>query len=155
MNAIRNASGDIGFASGRYSARPASLSENEHCFFDLVDLSLGTEFEVMVPVMGGGHALYIAIGHLCIKIDDMRSVIMARNTWFRNAPSSRRVIARGRLTSLSCCLWKNYQTMNSELHVLGTDDFQYGVARVFLLVRLRARLYGHQVSGQDYALVDT
>ena len=41
-----------------------SMRPHRHSFFDMMDPKLGTDFAAIAPVLGGGHPLYNALGHL-------------------------------------------------------------------------------------------
>lgn len=131
-----------------------SMSEYEHCFFDLMDLSLGTEFEAIAPVMGGGYALYNAIGHLNVKTGHFEKYFPGPRHMVQECVFIPKGDDAKEGDGFVMFLVNNYQTMSSELHILDTEDFQKAVAKVFLPMRLRAGLHGNWVDGQDLALID-
>lgn len=126
-----------------------SMRNYKHGFFNLMDPALGTEFEKIMPVMGGGHAPYNALGHLNVETGQL-DTYFADTTHFIQEPvfiprSSDAEEADGWLMALV----NNYGTMGSELHIVDTKNFAQPQAIVVLPIRLRAGLHGNWVPRED------
>lgn len=131
-----------------------SMSEREHCFFNFMDPSLGTEFEAIGPVMGGGYAPYNAIAHLNVKTGSLEKYFPGTKHMVQECVFVPRNEYAKEGDGFVIFLVNNYGMMSSELHLVDTNNFEKAVAVVLLPIRLRAGLHGNWVHGQDLALID-
>ncbi|TQN64083.1 Lignostilbene-alpha,beta-dioxygenase isozyme III, partial [Colletotrichum shisoi] len=116
---------------------------HRHSFFDMMDPALGTDFAAIAPVLGGGHPLHNALGHLDRhhrRDDDdgaeEEPVFVPRSA---DAPEG---------DGFVIALVNNYGTMSSELHVVDTRRFSEPAAVVKVAMRLRAGLHGNWVDAK-------
>lgn len=123
-----------------------------HCFFDLMDPKLGTDFERIAPKLGGGYPLYNSLAHYD-NLTGKTEVYFPGKTHMVQEPvfiprDGSTVEGDGYLLALV----NNYETMSSELHLLDTADFTRAQAKILLPVRLRQGLHGSWVDGRDAPL---
>ncbi len=119
-----------------------------HCFFTMMDPALGTDFPRIEPNLGGGYPLYNALAHFDNQTGEMEvyfpgSTRMVQEPVFipRNDEAQE---GDGYLVALV----NNYKAMESELHLVDTEDFSRVKARILLPVRLRPGLHGNWVDGR-------
>ncbi|PWY91694.1 lignostilbene dioxygenase [Aspergillus sclerotioniger CBS 115572] len=123
--------------------------KHNHCFFDLMDPSLGTDFESIAPRLGGGYPLYNALAHLDLLTRETK-VYFPGKTHLVQEPvfipkAGSPVEGDGYLLALV----NNYNTMASELHLLDLKDPTTARAVIKLPVRLRPGLHGNWVDSGD------
>ncbi|KAH1489560.1 hypothetical protein LV164_008657 [Aspergillus fumigatus] len=120
-----------------------------HCYFDLMDPQLGTDFERIRPNLGGGYPLYNSLAHFD-NTTGQTEVYFPGNTHLVQEPV---FIPRKDSTTEGdgwvLALVNNYATMASELHLLDTRDFTHAQAKILLPIRLRHGLHGSWVDGRD------
>ncbi|KAH2097662.1 hypothetical protein KXW65_002867 [Aspergillus fumigatus] len=120
-----------------------------HCYFDLMDPQLGTDFERIRPNLGGGYPLYNSLAHFD-NATGQTEVYFPGNTHLVQEPV---FIPRKDSTTEGdgwvLALVNNYATMASELHLLDTRDFTHAQAKILLPIRLRHGLHGSWVDGRD------
>lgn len=128
----------------RFSTKPY-----RHCFFDLMDSELGTDFPTITPQLGGGYPLYNSLGHLDIETGKTE-IYFPGKTHMVQEPVF--IPRRGSTTEgdgYVMALVNNYASMCSELHLLDTRDFTNVQAVVLLPIRLRQGLHGNWVNSED------
>jgi carotenoid cleavage dioxygenase len=123
---------------------------HRHCFMNLMDPSLGTDFQTIGPRLGGGHPLYNSLAHLDITTGKIE-IYFPGKTHMVQEPvfiprKGSKVEGDGHLLALV----NNYDTMSSELHLLDTNDFTTAQAIVLLPIRLRQGLHGNWVDALDF-----
>ncbi|KAB8237485.1 carotenoid oxygenase family protein [Aspergillus alliaceus] len=121
----------------------------KHCFFDMMDVTLGTDFASISAQLGGGHPLYNAVGHLDITTGKT-DVYFPGKTHMVQEPifiPRRGSTAEG--DGYVMMLVNNYCSMASELHLVDTRDFTRAQAVILLPVRLRHGLHGNWVAQED------
>lgn len=128
------------------------MGKHSHCFFDLMDPALGTDFGAIMPVMGGGHAPYNALGHMDYQTREVQKYFPGRTHFVQEPVFIARPGSNEEGNGWLMALVNNYATMSSELHIVDTKDFTVAQAIVYLPIRLRAGLHGNWVDGQDLAL---
>ncbi|GFF57523.1 lignostilbene-alpha,beta-dioxygenase isozyme III [Aspergillus udagawae] len=120
-----------------------------HCYFDLMDPQLGTDFERIGPKLGGGFPLYNSLAHFD-NATGQTEVYFPGTTHLVQEPV---FIPRKDSTTEGdgyvLALVNNYETMASELHLLDTRDFTRAQAKILLPIRLRQGLHGSWVDGRD------
>ncbi|KAI8153695.1 Lignostilbene-alpha,beta-dioxygenase isozyme III [Colletotrichum sp. SAR 10_70] len=122
---------------------------HRHSWFDMMDPSLGTDFAAIMPVLGGGHPLYNALGHLDHETGKLE-VYYPGSTHMVQEPV---FVPRGEDAAegdgFLVVLVNNYKTMSSELHVIDTRKFSEAAAVVKVPMRLRAGLHGNWVDAKE------
>ncbi|KAJ0361554.1 hypothetical protein COL26b_013678 [Colletotrichum chrysophilum] len=122
---------------------------HRHSWFDMMDPSLGTDFAAIMPVLGGGHPLYNALGHLDHETGKLE-VYYPGSTHMVQEPV---FVPRGEDAAegdgFLVVLVNNYKTMSSELHVIDTRKFTEAAAVVKVPMRLRAGLHGNWVDAKE------
>ncbi|KAF2219597.1 carotenoid oxygenase [Elsinoe ampelina] len=131
-----------------------SMQEYRHMFFNLMDMSLGTDMSKIVPVMGGGHPVYNGIGHLDIVTKTLRQYCPGPTHLVQEPVFLERSSTAEEGDGWVMFLVNNYATMSSELHIIDTKDFSKAQAVVLLPVRLRHGLHGNWVPAQELELMD-
>ncbi|OKO99166.1 Lignostilbene-alpha,beta-dioxygenase isozyme III [Penicillium subrubescens] len=120
-----------------------------HCYFDLMDPELGTDFERIGHKIGGGHPLYNSLAHFD-NVTGKTEIYYPGNTHLVQEPV---FISRKDSTTEGdgyvMALINNYETMASELHLLDSRDFTRAQAKILLPVRLLHGLHGKWVDGRD------
>lgn len=129
-----------------------SMKTHKHCFFDTMDPSLGTDFAAIMPVMGGGHPPYNALGHLDYETSKVRKYFPGRTHLVQEPVFTPRANSSDEGDGWLMALVNNYMTMTSELHIIDTRKFEEAQAIVFLPIRLRAGLHGNWVDAQELGL---
>lgn len=127
--------------------------KHAHSFFDLMDLSLGTDFSIVLPRMGGGHPPYNALGHLDHNSNTIHRYFPGRTHLAQEPifiPRKGTDTAEG--DGWVVVLVNNYASMASELHVVDTRKFEEPQAIIDLPIRLRAGLHGNWVDAQEVQL---
>jgi carotenoid cleavage dioxygenase len=142
--ALQSANSEFYRIDDRFATRPY-----RHCFFDVMDPRLGTDFPRIAPNLGGGYPLYNALGHLDAATGKTE-VYFPGNTHMVQEPvfiprKGSTVEGDGYVVALV----NNYETMSSELHLLDTASFTKVTAKILLPVRLRQGLHGSWVEGED------
>lgn len=130
-----------------------SMRSYKHGFFDLMDPSLGTDFEKIMPVMGGGHAPYNALGHLNIETGKLEAYFAGKTHFIQEPVFVPRSPDAEEADGWLMALVNNYGTMGSELHIVDTKDFSRPQAIVVLPIRLRAGLHGNWVPKEELELL--
>ncbi|CRL22258.1 Carotenoid oxygenase [Penicillium camemberti] len=128
----------------RFTAKPY-----KHCFFDLMNPALGTDFPTIMPQLGGGYPLYNALAHLNIETG-VTEIYFPGKTHMVQEP----VFIPRRGSSIEgdgyvMALVNNYVSMCSELHLLDTREFTRAQAVILMPLRLRQGLHGNWVEGDD------
>ncbi|PKY05676.1 carotenoid oxygenase [Aspergillus campestris IBT 28561] len=121
----------------------------KHCFFDLMNPALGTDFPDIMPQLGGGYPLYNALAHLNVETG-VTEIYFPGKTHMVQEPifiPRRGPTAEG--DGYVMALVKNYVSMCSELHLLDTREFTKAKAVILLPLRLRQGLHGNWVEGDD------
>ncbi|KFZ24528.1 hypothetical protein V502_00994 [Pseudogymnoascus sp. VKM F-4520 (FW-2644)] len=129
-----------------------SMKKHTHCFFDLMDRKLGTDFPAIAPVMGGGHAPYNALGHLNVQTGQYDKYCPGTKHLVQEPVFIPRSDSAEEGDGWLMALVNNYGLMSSELHIVDTRDFSKAQAIVYLPIRLRAGLHGNWVDKQDLGL---
>ena len=129
-----------------------SMKQHSHCFFDLMDPKLGTDFPAIAPVMGGGHAPYNALGHLNVKTSKYEKYFPGPKHLVQEPVFIPRSDIAEEGDGWLVVLVNNYGLMSSELHIIDTRDFSKAQAIVCLPIRLRTGLHGNWVDKQDIGL---
>ncbi|KAK4934091.1 transcriptional regulatory protein rco1 [Elasticomyces elasticus] len=130
------------------------MKEHTHCFFNLMDKTLGTDWPAIGPLMGGGFAPYNAIGHLNVKTRHFEKYFPGNKHFVQEPIFIPRSEDGEEGDGFVMALVNNYGAMSSELHIIDTQDFQKPQAIVYLPMRLRAGLHGNWVDGQDLAFAN-
>ncbi|KAL3444872.1 carotenoid oxygenase [Aspergillus insuetus] len=141
---LQSANSEFYRIDDRFATRPY-----RHCFFDMMDPSLGTDFPRIAPNLGGGYPLYNALGHLDNETGEIE-VYYPGDTHMVQEPvfiprKGSTVEGDGYVVALV----NNYETMSSELHLLDTASFTKATAKILLPLRLRQGLHGSWVDGED------
>lgn len=126
-----------------------SMRHHKHGFFDIMIPRLGTDFEAIAPVMGGGHAPYNALAHINIETRVLETYFPGKTHLVQEPVFICRSKDAEEGDGWLMALVNNYRTMSSELHIVDTRDFSKAQAIVALPVRLRAGLHGNWVPRQD------
>ncbi|KAL2831857.1 carotenoid oxygenase [Aspergillus pseudoustus] len=131
-----------------------AMKKHRHAFFDLMDMSAGTDWATVMPVAGGGFPPYNSLGHLDLQTKRFQKYFPGP-THFTQEPV---FVPRGETAEEGdgylIALVNNYATMASELHVVDTRDFSKPQAVVYLPVRLRAGLHGNWVDAKEMAGIE-
>lgn len=128
------------------------MKQHSHCFFDLMDPKLGTDFPAIGPVMGGGFAPYNALGHLDVKTGFYEKYFPGTKHLVQEPVFIPRSDTAVEGDGWLIVLVNNYDLMSSELHIIDTRDFSKAQAIVCLPLRLRAGLHGNWVDKQDIGM---
>lgn len=129
----------------RYSGK-----KHAHCFLDLMDASLGTDFSTIMPRMGGGHPPYNSLGHIDYDSNTIHKYFPGPNHLVQEPifiPRKGPNVSEG--DGWVVALANNYASMSSELHIVDSRDFEKAQAIISLPIRLRAGLHGNWVDAQD------
>ncbi|KAL2010883.1 hypothetical protein VTN00DRAFT_3601 [Thermoascus crustaceus] len=127
-----------------------------HCFFDLMDPSLRTDFAAIAPRLGGGYPLYNALRHLDLETGETEiyfpgKMHMMQEPVFIPRAGSGSTTEGEEGDGYLLALVNNYATMCSELHLLDVKkDFTRLEAVILLPVRLRLGLHGNWVHGRGF-----
>ena len=120
-----------------------------HCFFDLMDPSLGTDFPSIAPKLGGGYPLYNSLAHFDVLTSSTEIYFPGRTHMVQEPVFIPRKGSSEEGDGYLLALVNNYDTMNSELHLLDTRDFTKAQAIILLPIRLRQGLHGNWVDAED------
>lgn len=126
-----------------------SMQKYRHCFFDMMNPSLGTDFERIAPVMGGGFPPYNSLGHFDIQTEKLSVYFPGKTHLVQEPVFVPRSATAEEGDGWLMALVNNYATMASELHIIDTKDFSKAQAIVLLPVRLRHGLHGNWVPRED------
>lgn len=118
---------------------------------DLMDPSLGTDFQTIGPKLGGGHPLYNSLGHLDVSTGKTEIYFPGKMHMVQEPVFIPRSELRIEGDGYLLALINNYDTMSSELHLLDTRDFTRAQAIILLPMRLRPGLHGNWVDATDLA----
>ncbi|KAL2820188.1 carotenoid oxygenase [Aspergillus cavernicola] len=129
----------------RFSTKPY-----RHCFFDLMDPALGTNFTEIESRLGGGYPLYNALGHLDIETSETEVYYPGNTHMVQEPVFIPRSKSAGEGDGYVLALVNNYDTMLSELHLLDVRDFKSPLAVILLPLSLRPGLHGNWVDGKSY-----
>ncbi len=119
-----------------------------HCFFDLMDPALGTNFPAIAPNLGGGYPLYNALAHLDLVTRKTDVYFPGRTHMVQEPVFIPRHGSDEEGDGYLLVLVNNYAAMSSELHLVDTRDFTKVQAVILLPVRLRHGLHGNWVDGE-------
>ena len=120
-----------------------------HCFFNLMDPSLGTDFATISPKLGGGYPLYNSLAHVDVKTGETQVYFPGRTHMVQEPVFIPRKGSEVEGDGYLLALVNNYDTMSSELHLLDTKDFTKAQAVILLPIRLRHGLHGNWVDARD------
>ncbi|KAI9741075.1 MAG: hypothetical protein M1834_002788 [Cirrosporium novae-zelandiae] len=126
-----------------------SMRHYSHCFFDVMDPNLRTDFEKIMPSMGGGYPVYNALGHIHIETEEYETYFPGSTHFVQEPVFVPRSASAGEGDGFLMALVNNYASMLSELHIIDTKDFAKARAIVKLPVRLRPGLHGNWVDSQQ------
>lgn len=126
-----------------------SMRPHRHSFFDMMDPKLGTDFAAIGSVLGGGHPLYNALGHLNHETGKLDVYFPGKTHMVQEPVFVPRSEDSPEGDGYTIVLVNNYATMSSELHIVDTSDFSVSRAVVKLNIRLRAGLHGNWVDGKE------
>ncbi|OGM40357.1 lignostilbene dioxygenase [Aspergillus bombycis] len=129
-----------------------STQKHQHCFFDLMDPSLGTDFQAIEPRLGGGYPLYNALAHLDLRTGKTEVYFPGRNHLVQEPVFIPRAGSDVEGDGYLLALINNYDSMSSELHLLDLRDFKKARSTIKLPVRLRQGLHGNWVDSGDMLL---
>ena len=121
---------------------------HRHCFFDLLDPSLGTDFPAIAPNLGGGYPLYNALCHLDLETRKADVYFPGRTHMVQEPVFIPRHGSTEEGDGYLLVLVNNYAAMSSELHLVDTKDFSKPQAVILLPVRLRHGLHGNWVESK-------
>lgn len=130
-----------------------AMKQHTICYFDVMDKTLGTDWGVVGPAMGGGFAPYNSLGKFNNKTCTYENYFPGPDRLFQEPVFIPRDSAAAEGDGYLMALVNNYQTMSSELHIIDTRDFSQAIAIVLLPLRLRAGLHGNWVEGNELRLV--
>ncbi|KAI1334266.1 putative lignostilbene dioxygenase [Xylariaceae sp. FL0016] len=123
--------------------------KHQHVYGDVMIPSLGTNFPVIGPQLGGGAPLYNALFHYS-HVTGKSEVYFPGPTHMVQEPV---FVPRNKNSEEGdgyiLVLVNNYVSMSSELHVIDSKDFTKPAAVILLPVRLRAGLHGNWVDRED------
>jgi carotenoid cleavage dioxygenase len=129
-----------------------AMARHRHSFFDTMAPQAGTDFAAIAPVLGGGHAMYNALGHLDHETGKLEMYFPGRTHMVQEPVFAPRSQGAPEGDGFLIVLVNNYATMSSELHVVDTRDFSVARAIVLLPLRLRAGLHGNWVDAKEVAI---
>jgi carotenoid cleavage dioxygenase len=132
---------DDRFATQRY----------RHCFCNLMDPALGTDFAAIEPRLGGGYPLYNALARVDVTTGSTEVYFPGKTHMVQEPVFIPREGSTTEGDGYVLFLVNNYDTMSSELHLVDTKDFSKAKAVVLLPVRLRHGLHGSWVDARDMA----
>lgn len=128
-----------------------ATKQHSHSFFDVMDAKLGTDFSAILPVMGGGHPTYNALGHINLTTRKVEKYFPGPTHLCQEPVFIPRSFTAPEGDGYLMALVNNYSIMGSELHIVDTKDFGKPCAIINLPVRLRAGLHGNWVDARDMA----
>ncbi|KAJ5389705.1 uncharacterized protein N7496_000773 [Penicillium cataractarum] len=121
----------------------------KHCFMDLMDPTLGTDFPTIGPKLGGGYPLYNSLGHFDVSTGKTEIYFPGRTHMVQEPVFIPRSGSTVEGDGYLLALINNYDSMSSELHLLDTRDFTKAKAIILLPIRLRQGLHGNWVDAAD------
>lgn len=121
----------------------------KHCFMDMMDPTLGTDFQTIGPKLGGGYPLYNSLGHLDVSTGKTEIYFPGRTHMVQEPVFIPRSGSSVEGDGYLLALVNNYESMSSELHLLDTRDFTKAQAIILLPIRLRQGLHGNWVDAAD------
>ncbi|KAJ6066207.1 Carotenoid oxygenase [Penicillium canescens] len=116
-----------------------------HCYFDLMDPSLGTDFAAIGPVMGGGYPPYNSLAHHDESTGKTEIYFPGSTHLVQEPIFIPRACSTEEGDGYLMALVNNYRNMSSELHLLDCRDFTKARAIIMLPLRLRPGLHGNWV----------
>ncbi|KAF2999657.1 hypothetical protein E8E13_000333 [Curvularia kusanoi] len=123
-----------------------SGKKHQHVFMDVMDPSLGTNFDEILPKMGGGFPPYNCIAHLDCQSLHLKKYFPGRTHLVQEPVFiARKGADIPEDDGWVMALVNNYSSMSSELHIIDTRDFTRPQAIIDLPIRLRAGLHGNWV----------
>lgn len=125
------------------------MSKHTQTYCDLMDPKLGTDFEAIAPVMGGGYPPYNALGHFDAWTGKCEKYFVGSKCLVQEPVFIPRSEEAEEGDGYLLALVNNYEVMGSELHLVDTKDFSKALAVVPLPIRLRAGLHGNWVDGRE------
>lgn len=129
----------------RFATRPY-----QHCYFDLLDPQLGTDFARISTKIGGGFPLYNSLAHLDHTTGQVEVYFPGRTHLVQEPVFIPRKNSNIEGDGHVLALVNNYDTMASELHLLDTRNFAHAQAKILLPVRLRQGLHGSWVDASEF-----
>ncbi|KAL4763648.1 carotenoid oxygenase family protein [Aspergillus foveolatus] len=129
----------------RFATRPY-----RHCYFDLMDLKLGTDFARIGTKIGGGFPLYNSLAHLDHATGQVEVYFPGKTHLVQEPVFIPRKNSNIEGDGHVLALVNNYDTMASEIHLLDTRDFARAQAKILLPVRLRQGLHGSWVNASEF-----
>ena len=128
-----------------------AMQAHQHIFFDVMDLSLGTDMPFVAPRMGGGFPPYNALGHLDVESGQYEKYFAGPTHLVQEPVFIARSAEAAEGDGWCLALVNNLATAQSELHLVDTRDFGRAKAVVKLPVRLRPGLHGNWVDAVELA----
>ncbi|KAJ5728988.1 uncharacterized protein N7483_003496 [Penicillium malachiteum] len=126
-----------------------ATQQYRHCFFDLMDSSLGTDFPAIAPKLGGGYPLYNSLAHFDVLTSYTETYFPGRTHMVQEPVFIPRKGSTEEGDGYLLALVNNYETMSSEIHLLDTKSFTKAQAIILLPIRLRQGLHGNWVDADD------
>ncbi|KAL4751358.1 hypothetical protein BDW72DRAFT_212814 [Aspergillus terricola var. indicus] len=121
-----------------------------HCYFDLMDPQLSTDFARIGPKIGGGFPLYNSLAHLDNTTGQVEVYFPGKTHLVQEPVFIPRKNSKIEGDGYVLTLVNNYDTMASELHLLDTRNFARAQAKILLPVRLRQGLHGSWVNASEF-----
>jgi carotenoid cleavage dioxygenase len=131
-----------------------SMKKHHHAFFNLMDMSAGTNWPAIMPVVGGGFPPYNSLGHLDLRTNKLDKYFPGPTHFTQEPAFVPRSETAEEGDGYLLALVNNYATMLSELHIVDTRSFTEPQAVVYLPVRLRPGLHGNWVDAKDMEAVN-
>lgn len=129
-----------------------AMGPYRHCFFDMMDPSLGTDFLRIAPSLGGGYPLYNSIAHFDGLTGQTKVYFPGPTHMVQEPVFIPRAGSSVEGDGYVLVLVNNYGSMSSELHLVDTADFTRAQAKILLPIRLRQGLHGSWVEGKNLRL---
>ncbi|GKZ80183.1 hypothetical protein AnigIFM56816_004400 [Aspergillus niger] len=126
-----------------------ATQKHRHCFFDLMNPSLGTNFEIIGPRLGGGYPLYNALAHVDLQSGTSEVYFPGRTHLVQEPDLIPKAGSTVEGDGYFMALVNNYESMASELHLLDLTDFSKARSVIHLPVRLRPGLHGNWMDSRD------
>ncbi|KAL2786704.1 carotenoid oxygenase [Aspergillus keveii] len=126
-----------------------SMKKHHHGFFNLMDMTAGTNWPAIMPVVGGGFPPYNSLGHLDLRTNKLDKYFPGPTHFAQEPAFVPRSETAEEGDGYLLALVNNYATMLSELHIVDTRNFTKPQAVVYLPVRLRPGLHGNWVDAKD------
>lgn len=144
MRVLQSDNSEFYRVDDRFATQP-----HRHCYFDLMDPALGTDFPAIAPQMGGGYPPYNALGHLDLATGRTEVYFPGKTHMVQEPVFIPRRGSAEEGDGYLLALVNNYASMSSELHLLDTRNFTKAQAVILLPVRLRAGLHGNWVDSDE------